>query len=115
LKLNNELLQQTTRQINEMQESIREAARQVAGAQEYIQKQMALFENNHQLKEAQNLLKREREAIANEFFKNHQHTIESVTKNILGEPTRTMLDNMRQTLKHHPIEITPLKKSDDAE
>ena len=133
MKLNDELLKQTAAQINEMQNAMREAAKQIEGSQEYIEKQMELFKDNKGLKEAQKMIMQQREMVANDFFKNHQHTIDTVTKNILNESTKKMIadtlkasqelegisqelkDKAAQILKQYNIQITSPQKSGDSE
>jgi len=68
VKLNSEILKYTVVQINEMQSALREAAKQIEGSSEYIEKQMKIFRENQSLKNAQKLLEQQREQLANSFF-----------------------------------------------
>lgn len=88
MKLNNDILKHTVVQINEMQNAMREAAKQVEGSQQYIEKQMEIFKDNESLKSAQKILKQQREQIADSFF--------------------------GQNKSMHNVEVSSPKKSDDS-
>lgn len=81
-------MKHTVVQINEMQNAMREAAKQVEGSQQYIEKQMEIFKDNESLKSAQKILKQQREQIADSFF--------------------------GQNKSMHNVEVSSPKKSDDS-
>ena len=75
------MLKHTVVQINEMQSAMREAAKQIEGSQEYISKQMEIFRENENLKNLKNILKKQREQVANSFFA-HNQTMKDVSSEI---------------------------------
>lgn len=66
------MLKHTVVQINEMQNAMRESAKQIEGSQAYIAKQMEIFRENESSKSAKRLLEKQREEVANSFFGHNQ-------------------------------------------
>jgi len=89
LKLNNDVLKHTVEQINEMQSAMIEAAKKIEGSQEYIEKQMEIFRENETLKNAQKILEKQRELVADSFFGNNQ----SMQKFNMDASVRKMIDD----------------------
>ena len=112
MRLNNEVLKSTITQINEMQNAMREAAKQVAGSQQYINEQMKIFTKNEELKKMQKILQEQREQVADSFFKANQ-TMQSVSEGYAGIPSKQLKKEVNEIMKKYNIAIAPLKKGDD--
>jgi hypothetical protein len=80
-------------QINEMQSVMREAAKQIEGSQEYIAKQMEIFRENEILKNAQKILEKQREEVANSFFGDSQ----TIQKFKIDASMKKMIDDAVKT------------------
>jgi len=96
-----------------MQNAMREAAKQVAGSQQYINEQMKIFTKNEELKKMQKILQEQREQVADSFFKANQ-TMQSVSsdmahlKNQLGvgldsPEMKRLVESMEEQKKSMPL------------
>ena len=125
------MLKQTVVQINEMQSAMREAAKQIEGSQEYIAKQMEIFRENKALKDAQKMLEKQREEVANSFFGDSQvgqkFQIDSSMKKMIDDAVKTsqaiegyakasskqLNKEVESIMKMHNVQVSTQKDSEN--
>lgn len=67
--------------INELQDEIKRQAHSIEGADEYVQKQMKLFNESEEMRNKLNAIEKEAQKVAEGFLSNNAHAIESAKKN----------------------------------
>jgi hypothetical protein len=125
------VLKQTVVQINEMQSAMREAAKQIEGSQEYIAKQMEIFRENEILKNAQKILEKQREEVANSFFGDSQaiqkFKIDASMKKMIEDAVKTsqtiegyakasskqLNKEVESIMKMHNVQVSTQKDSEN--
>jgi hypothetical protein len=125
------MLKQTVVQINEMQSTMREAAKQIEGSQEYIAKQMEIFRENEILKNAQKILEKQREEVANSFFGDSQaiqkFKIDASMKKMIEDAVKTsqtiegyakasskqLNKEVESIMKMHNVQVSTQKDSEN--
>ena len=68
--------------INELQDEMKRQAHSIEGAEEYIQKQMKLFNESKDMRDKLNAIEKEAQKAAESFLSNNTHAIELAKKHL---------------------------------